>query len=131
MKQIFSLAVIILSLSGCQGTEQIDLSTLSVQEREAVASLAWLHKADAERDAKQAIARGDKRLLAMATRNPSLPGVPAESVSKLKSVCGIRYLAGTTDMVFGDTHLKLLKAAQEYATAYNRLMQDACLKQNR
>ena len=129
MKRIIPLLAIILSMTGCQETEQIDLSTLSPQEREAVTSLAWLRNADASRDAEQAIKRGDKRLLAMATRNPNMPGVPAESASKIKTVCGIRYLQGSTDMVFGDVHLKLLQAAQEYATEYNQLMLDACLKQ--
>ncbi|MDJ0805634.1 MAG: glutamyl-tRNA amidotransferase [Gammaproteobacteria bacterium] len=129
MKRIIPVLAIILSMSGCQETEQIDLSTLSPQERDAVTSLAWLQDAEASRDAKLAIERGDKRLLAMATRAPNMPGVPTESASRIKSVCGIRYLEGSTDMVFGDTHLKLLQAAQEYATEYNKLMLDACLKQ--
>lgn len=129
MKRILSMLVILLGLNGCQEMEQIDLSTLSPQERDAVSSLSWLNNADAAKDARQAIERGDKRLLAMATRNPNMPGVPAESESKIKAVCGIRYLRGSTDTVFGEAHMKLLQAAQAYATEYNRLMLDACLGQ--
>ena len=128
MKRIITTLVIIAGMTGCQEMEQIDLSSLSPQEREAVTSLAWLKDADASRDAQQAIERGDKRLLAMASRIPSMPGVPAESASKIKSVCGIRYMEGTTDMVFGDTHQKLLQAARDYAVEYNKRMLDACLK---
>ncbi len=127
MKRIFTTLMIILGMTGCQEMEQIDLSSLSSKEREAVTSLAWLKDADASRDAQQAIERGDKRLLAMATRNPNMPGVPPESASKIKTVCGIRYMEGSTDMVFGDVHQKLLQAAREYAVEYNKLMLDACL----
>ena len=130
MKPIIPLLTIVLGLSGCQGTDPVDLASLTPQERDAVTALAWLHDADASRDARQAIQRGDKRLYALATRNPSLPGVPAAATSKVKAVCGIRYLDGSTDMVFGDTHLKLLQEAQAYAAEYNKLMLDACLKQN-
>lgn len=128
MKPILPMLLIALGLNGCQEMEPIDLTSLSPQEREAVTSLSWIQQADAEKDAKQAIERGDKRLLAMATRSPNMPGVPAESESKIKAVCGIRYLQGSTDTVFGETHLKLLQAAQAYAAEYNRLMLDACLK---
>jgi len=127
VKRILAPLLIVMTLTGCQGIDQIDPSTLTPEEREAVEALAWLKQADAARDAAQAIQRGDKRLLAMATRAPNMPGVPAESTSKAKSECGIRYLEGSTDAVLGDAHLKLLQAAQEYASQYNKLMLDACL----
>jgi hypothetical protein len=122
---LFSL----LLLSACQEGTQLDLSQVTPQERSAVESLLWLQKADAAKDAQQGLERGDKRLLAMATRGSHIPGIAPELVSKAKSVCGVRYLPGSTDTVMGQTHLKLLQAAEEYAADYNKIMIGHCLPQ--
>jgi hypothetical protein len=122
---LFSL----LLLSACQEGNQLDLSQVTPQERSAVESLLWLQKADAAKDAQQGLERGDKRLLAMATRGSHIPGIAPELVSKAKSVCGVRYLPGSTDTVMGQTHLKLLQAAEEYAADYNKIMIGHCLPQ--
>lgn len=114
-------------LSACQGMDRVDMSKVTPQEKEAVESLLWLKQADAQRDAREGIQRGDKRLLAMATRGGHLPGIAPELASKAKSVCGVRYLPGSTDMVMGETHLKLLQFAEEYAENYNRIMLKQCL----
>lgn len=127
MRKVLLLIPVVLILTSCQEKGQIDLSSLSAKERAAVSSLRWLEKADAERDVLEAIKRGDRRLLAMATRGANIPGVPVEMASRAESLCGIRYVAGSTDAVMGDTHLKLLQAAQRYASEYNRIMLDACL----
>jgi len=128
MKRTLGVALAgLLALSGCQPMDSIDLEALSPRERDAVSHLTWLQDADATRDAQRAIRRGDRRLLAMATRGPDLPGVPADQVSRAKSVCGIRYVEGSTDAVMGQTHLKLLQAARDYASQYNRIMLDTCL----
>lgn len=114
----------------CQKNAEIDLSQLSEQERHAVNALNWLKNADAERDAAESIKRGDLRLLAMASRGPNMPGVPVESASKAKSICGIRYLEGSTDAVAGEVHMQLLQQAYDYATQYNKLLLAACLSRN-
>jgi hypothetical protein len=123
--RLLASVMFLMLISACQET---DLSKLPPKERAAVESLAWLKSANAEEDAKEALKRGDKRLLAMATRGLNLPGVNAELSSKAKSVCGIRYLEGTTDMVQGDTHLQALKKAQKYASEYNQLILDNCIE---
>ncbi len=128
MKQITLLSILLFGLFGCQ---EIDVSQMSPEEREAVTSLAWLKNADATKDAGTAIKRGDHRLIAMATRSPTLPGVPVESSSKAKSVCGIRYLEGSTDAVVSDLHLKLLQEAQKYAEQYNHIMLKRCLNRSK
>jgi hypothetical protein len=116
-------------MSGCQNGSQIDMSQVTEQERAAVESLLWLQSADAAKDAQQGLERGDKRLLAMATRGGHLPGVAPETASKAKSVCGVRYLPGSTDTVTGKTHLKLLQAAEVYAADYNQIMIQHCLQE--
>lgn len=129
MKKILLSLLSVLLLSACQQGERIDLSQVTDKERSAVESLMWVRQGDPVRDAKQGIERGDKRLLAMATRGSYLPGIAPELVSKAKSVCGVRYLPGSTDTVMGDTHLKLLQAAEAYAVEYNRVMIDHCLRE--
>ena len=111
----------------CREIDEIDLAQLSQKERHGVESLLWLKKADAEQDAQTALSRNDKRLLVMAGRSPSLPGIEPELTSKAKSVCGIRYIEGSTDTVLGEIHLELLQAASDYASAYNRILIKHCL----
>jgi len=113
--------------TGCQEGTRVDMSQVTPQEKSAVESLLWLQQANAAKDAQAGLARGDKRLLAMAMRGSQIPGIAPELVSKAKSVCGVRYLPGSTDTVMGETHLKLLQAAEGYAADYNRIMVEHCL----
>jgi hypothetical protein len=119
----------LLLLTACQEGSNVDMSQVTPKEKSAVESLLWLQKADAAKDARQGLERGDKRLLAMATRGGHIPGIAPELVSKAKSVCGVRYLPGSTDTVMGQTHMKLIQAATEYAADYNRIMIDHCLQE--
>jgi hypothetical protein len=117
-----------MSLSACQEMETIDMSQLSDKEKKAVESLIWLKDADPQTSAAEALKKGDKRLIAMASRATVLPGVESELASKAKSICGIRYLQGSTDTVFGETHLKLIQYASDYAAAYNKIVIEQCMK---
>ena len=128
MKKSLPLLLTLILMSGCQQGSQIDMSQVTEQEKSAVESLLWLQSADAANDAQQGLERGDKRLFAMATRGGHLPGVAPEMASKAKSVCGVRYLPGSTDTVMGETHLKLLQAAEGYAADYNKIMIGHCLQ---
>ncbi|MFC1313704.1 MAG: glutamyl-tRNA amidotransferase [gamma proteobacterium symbiont of Ctena orbiculata] len=108
--------------------EGIDMSQLSPEEKKAVESLLWVKDANPDKSAAEALGKGDKRLMAMASRTTILPGIEPGLISKAKSICGIRYLEGSTDTVFGDTHLKLIQRASEYAAAYNRIVIEQCME---
>ncbi len=127
MKKLLLSLLSLVLLSACQEIDNIDMSKVTPQEQSAVDSLMWLKQANAQKDAQQGLNRGDKRLLAMATRGTQLPGIEPELESKAKSVCGVRYLPGSTDTVMGETHLKLLQIAEDYAADYNRIMITQCL----
>ncbi len=127
MTKIITQLLLLLILTACQLEEPIDMTQLSAEEKTAVEALLWLRKADATQDAKKNLDRGDKRLLAMASRGANIPGVAATLISKAKSVCGVRYLSGSTDTVMGETHLKLLQAAENYAADYNKIVIEQCL----
>lgn len=127
MKKSLPILLTLLLLTGCQSGAGIDMSQVTEKEKGAVESLLWLQSADANKDAQQGLERGDKRLLAMATRGGHLPGIEPELASKAKSICGVRYLPGSTDTVMGQTHLQLLQAAESYAADYNKVMIEHCL----
>ncbi len=129
MKKSLPILLTLLLLSGCQSGGQIDMSQVTEEEKDAVESLLWLQSADATKDVQQSLERGDKRLLALATRGGHLPGVEPDVASKAKSICGLRYLPGSTDTVTGKTHLQLLQAAEGYAADYNRIMIGHCLQE--
>ncbi|MCG7898647.1 MAG: glutamyl-tRNA amidotransferase [Candidatus Thiodiazotropha lotti] len=103
------------------------MNQLTPEERRSVESLAWLSDVNVERDVQAALDKRDKRLLGMMGRATDLPGVPTELTSKAKTICGIRYVEGSTDVVRGEVHLKLLQRAYDYAAAYNQAILKQCL----
>ncbi|MEW8431313.1 MAG: glutamyl-tRNA amidotransferase, partial [gamma proteobacterium symbiont of Ctena orbiculata] len=117
-----------LLFGACQEMERIDTSQLSADEKKAVESLLWVEDADAGKQAAEALEKGDKRLIAMASRATMLPGIEPELQSKAKSICGIRYLDGSTDTVFGEIHLQLIQRASDYAAAYNKIVIEKCME---
>jgi hypothetical protein len=130
VKKFFLSLLSAILLSACQqGGEKIDMNQVTPEERDAVESLMWVKQADAAKDAQDSLDRGDTRLLAMATRGSYIPGIDPERVTKAKNVCGVRYVSGSTDTVLGDTHMKLLQAAEAYATAFNKIMINHCLSE--
>jgi hypothetical protein len=124
-RHLIALTTLIILIS-CQEQDTIDLSTLSERERIGVKSLLWLRQANALQDVQSALKKNDKRLLVMAGRIPHIPGVEEKLSTKAKKKCGISIIKGSTDMVLGDTHLKLLQAASKYAFQYNRNMLQYC-----
>ncbi|MES9838138.1 MAG: glutamyl-tRNA amidotransferase [Candidatus Thiodiazotropha sp.] len=128
MKPTIPLLFITLLFGACQEMERIDTSQLSADEKKAVESLLWVEDADAGKQAAEALEKGDKRLIAMASRATMLPGIEPELQSKAKSICGIRYLDGSTDTVFGEIHLQLIQRASDYAAAYNKIVIEKCME---
>ncbi|MEW8563032.1 MAG: glutamyl-tRNA amidotransferase [gamma proteobacterium symbiont of Ctena orbiculata] len=128
MKPIIPLLFIALLSGACQEMERVDMSQLSAEEKKAVETLLWVEDADAEKQAAEALDKGDKRLMAMASRATILPGIEPELQSKAKSICGIRYLDGSTDTVFGEIHLQFIQRATEFAAAYNKIVIDKCME---
>ncbi|MEW8508166.1 MAG: glutamyl-tRNA amidotransferase [Candidatus Thiodiazotropha sp.] len=127
MKPAILLFVGALLFSACQELEKIDMSQLSPEEKKAVESLLWVEDANPDKQAAEALEKGDKRLMAMASRATMLPGIEPELHSKAKSICGIRYLEGSTDTVFGEIHLRYIQRASEFAAIYNRIVVDRCM----
>ena len=125
IKKILIGVLFLFLLSGCylKGDEQ---ASVSEQQIDYMQRLAWVKTADADEDAKAAIAKNDLRLLVIAGRGETTPGLAPELSAKLKPLCGKRYLEGSTDVIRSNEHQQLLQQAFEYATSYNRLIATAC-----
>ena len=96
------------------------------QEKIAIDALAWLDTADAENDAKTAVAKGQMSLLSMGGRGGTLPGIPLEQTSQYTDKCGVSIVPGATDVVRGNAHLEYLQRAREYAETYNKIVAQHC-----
>jgi hypothetical protein len=118
MKNILLTMTMLAGLSACA----IDSIAMSEYEKK----LQWVKQADAELDAKAALAKGDFRLLAMAQRGMFIPGVDQDLTAQYELKCGIRLVDGYTDAVRGEEHLRLLKMAHTYALHYNEIIKTSC-----
>ena len=91
-----------------------------------VQKLQWLDAADPQNDAKQAIKVGDLRLLGLATRTLSIPGINKAESYKYEEKCGVQLIDGVSDVVRSDEHLRLMQKARSYALKYNAIIKTKC-----
>lgn len=124
MGRILAIAALALTVQACVSTAK-DMNQ-DQPASQAVQALLWVENASAQADAEQAIAAGDYRVFVPAGRGKSVPGLPAEGGAKYRQACGEKILPGTTDVVRGDRHLRLLQAVHEYAETYNRIVIKRC-----
>jgi hypothetical protein len=86
---------------------------------EEVKKLQWVKNADPISDAKKAIKNRNFALLGIAGYTWSIPGVDERKKLEYRDTYGLRILEGTSDVVFGDEHARLIDLAAEYAKKYN------------
>jgi hypothetical protein len=91
-----------------------------------VQKLQWLDAADPQADANQAIKQNDLRLLGLATRLVSLPGIKQEDALRYEQACGVQLIEGISDVVRSDEHLRLMQKARSYALKYNAIIKTRC-----
>ena len=91
-----------------------------------VQKLQWLDAADPQADANEAIRQKDFRLLGLATRSVSLPGIKMEDSLRYEEACGVQLIEGISDVVRSDEHLRLMQKARSYALKYNAIIKIHC-----
>jgi hypothetical protein len=91
-----------------------------------VQKLQWLDAADPQADANQAVKKNDLRLLGLATRTVTLPGIRKEDTLKYEEHCGVQLIEGISDVVRSDEHLRLMQKARSYALKYNAIIKSYC-----
>ena len=91
-----------------------------------VQQLQWLDAADPQADANQAVKQNDTRLLGLATRSVSIPGIDKKDLLKYEEACGVQLIEGISDVVRSDEHLRLMQKARSYALQYNAIIKLHC-----
>ena len=98
-------------------------SVLAVSEGyEVIEGLKWVEKADPIKDAEQAIMKKDFRFLGISGRGTTVPGLPEEAYWEYTKKYGVNVIKGTSDVIWGDEHLRLIRIAEKYAMKYNQIL---------
>lgn len=118
MKQFVLTLLLALVMTGC--------AIQSGNVDPYVQQLQWLDAADPQTDAKQALKKGDFRLLGLATHSVNIPGVVKEESLKYEMKCGVQLIEGISDVVRSDEHLRLMQKARSYALQYNAIIKTRC-----
>lgn len=118
MKSPLIVTALVFAMSGC--------ATDSKALDPNVQKLQWLDAAEPQADAQQAIKTGDYRLLGMATRSVSIPGVETDQILTYGSKCGVQLIDGISDVIRSDEHLRLMQKARSYALKYNAIIKTHC-----
>lgn len=130
-KMSFTLVCIFL-LAACSQTTtpamQTPVPTPNIQQMPTKQDNNWVYYADPVADANLASAKGDFKLLAMANRVLSFPGLEGQEVDlpTLKQQCGYRVLQGSGDMLNSPQAAERHQKLQHYAHEYNQAMLAAC-----
>ena len=111
------LAFLGAGLIACAGSAPIDPH---------VQKLQWLDAADPQADANHAVKQNDLRLLGLATRSVHIPGVTQGDQLKYEEACGVQLIAGISDVVRSNEHLRLMQKARSYALKYNAIIKTHC-----
>ena len=118
MNQTILITILALVMTGCAlQSGNMDPNVLKLQ---------WLDAADPQTDAKQALKKGDFRLLGLATHSVNIPGVVKEESLKYEMKCGVQLIEGISDVVRSDEHLRLMQKARSYALQYNAIIKTRC-----
>jgi hypothetical protein len=91
----------------------------SLENSMKVEEVARLNPAHADSDARSAVARGDKRLLAVYGYTIEIPGMH-DDPEELKAKYGLRMLEGTSDSYQNSRDKQFNDKARRYASIYNR-----------
>ena len=118
MRQFIFITLLALVMTGC--------ALQSGNMDPYVQKLQWLDAADPQTDAQQALKKGDYRLLGLATRSVSIPGVVNEESLKYEMKCGVQLIEGISDVIRSDEHLRLMQKARSYALQYNAIIKTRC-----
>ncbi|CCQ12549.1 hypothetical protein PALB_34880 [Pseudoalteromonas luteoviolacea B = ATCC 29581] len=113
-------SLLFLILLGCEPTASINESS------PAPPQFAWLEGLDAQDEVAKHADSGDFRMIAIANRGQSLPGIAPLEQAQVKMQCGMRFVEGLGDTTTPDSQA-WRKKALEYAEQYNSAMHKRCM----
>lgn len=128
----------VLSLVACQQvssaadtppSESTKVTTeMSDKEAEIVTKLQWVKTADAETDARKALASAGSwkvEIIGFTGRGVSYPGLSKAEYAEIENLVTYRLAKGTGDTLYGPTQKALRKELRDYVSTYNRIVYDA------
>ncbi|NOX67865.1 MAG: hypothetical protein GXP15_01640 [Gammaproteobacteria bacterium] len=118
------LVAVLLVSSSCATPDDSSTGSMNLEFGE---SIAWFENANPERDALAAAKDSDVRLVALALRGLSVPGVDAALEQEYLDQCGYRLVPGVDDVIRSEEDLRFLMLAREYALAYNLTIISECV----
>ena len=113
--QLFGLFLYSIALAGCKETE------VEIIEVEKVNQMQWLYTADPSKDFTNSIKNKDFRFIGV---NGYSLVVPRMDLNCLNIEKDVRAITGTSDMIVGYEHAKLIAIAKIYADYYNLQMKE-------
>lgn len=126
MKAIIQLPLYIMLYVWLSATSSVMAMSMS-PDNEQISEDSGLNQAP-ETAARMALKKGDFRLLGIATRVTSIPGVPTHDRQLAIETCGVRLMEGLGDVIRSDDELATMQQAFDYAQKYNQLVIVACFK---
>jgi len=130
-----------LGLSACQNTPVDQKSDMTMSQKPipdnapyasssaeqlAIDKLSWVKTADAQSDARAALALGTPpKLIAMSGRLRTHPGLTPEQYESIKDKVVSDLAPGTSDTIRGDAHKAALMRVRDYAAEYNAIIYKA------
>ena len=101
------------------------------KEAEIVAKLEWVKTADAETDAREALASagsGKVEIIGFTGRGVSYPGLSKTEYAEIEKLVTYRLAKGTGDTIYGPTQKALRRDLRDYTSTYNTIVYDALTK---
>ncbi|MFY8299632.1 hypothetical protein AAEU28_12765 [Pseudoalteromonas sp. SS15] len=116
MIKLTSIALLAGCLVGCAYTAQpTQASAQQSSQREITKQI------------KQALEKNDYRLLALASRRLVFPGLEQEDSATLKTICGVRYVDNSTDIIKNTEDKQKRRDAYAFAKSFNLAILKHCL----
>jgi hypothetical protein len=106
-------------LTGCAAPDAVMVATLARDP--AMAEMRLVQDADPAAALAAALARGDRRLLGVATMALEVPG-PPHAYELARTTYGVREINGGGDQGIGAARQRLIAGAKAYAARYNTLL---------
>lgn len=109
------------------GSSQRPAPSTSSRDSEYANLLATLSQRNPEAEAQQAMARGERSVMAYYAGRAGLkmPGYTAQQQANQR--CSLKTLDGLGDVIYGENHLRYRVALRRFAKRYNIAMMPVCL----
>jgi hypothetical protein len=91
--------------------------------RQDIPNLERLVVENAERDARVALKRGEEHFLGVAIFVVETPGISRRFAECPALRDRTRFICGTSDLIYGEHHLRLIRRAKSYAARYNQVVE--------